>query len=173
MRKVFFWLLGLVLVGIGWLYQFGGLKYYLHALVYMRSLSGQELQDTRSLFYNIDGPPKSYTGILAGIWGYRVWVWGKDGLRPFLTDYDSTYLFTDGCSFIPLHPPNQLEQSFEIKPEVYFSLDAWKSKIRSGDFVSVLIATPDNGGNSGNLRQAFGYNWWYFMNKDIQTECAR
>jgi hypothetical protein len=38
-----------------------------------------------------------------------------------------------------------------------------------------MTAGEENGGNLGNLREIFTYNWWWFLGKDkgMEVECAK
>ena len=172
-RRVWILIAGLTLVlfsGAGLMYQFGGLKHYLRAVIYINSLEGQTKQTASDEFYGTH--PNLYTGTLAGVWGGKVWVWGRSGLKYFSVDKNSTYSFTNGCTRDVLHPADTTK-AFTIQRQVYFDISEWEAEVTPGDFIAVLIAGKDNGGTLGNLREAYAYNWWSFMQKDMQTECAK
>ena len=164
---------GLILVfstAAGLIYRFGGLKYYLRAITYINSLPEQTKKTAGDEFYG--DQPNVYTGTLAGVWSGKVWVWGRQGLRYFSVDKNSTYSFTNGCTRDVLHPADTTK-AFTIQRQVYFDLASWQAEIEPGDYIAVLIAAKENGGTAGNLREAYVYNWWSFMQKDMQTECAK
>ena len=170
---VWTFVVGLILVlftGVELLYQFGGLKYYLQAIVYVNNLPEQTKKIVSDEFYGTD--PNIYTGILAGVWGGKIWVWGRSGLKYFNTDKDSTYSFTNGCTRDVLHPADTTK-TFKIERQVYFDISEWEAEVKPGNFVAVLIADKNSGGILGNLREVYAYNWWIFMQKDMQTECVK
>lgn len=113
-----------------------------------------------------------YGGILAGVARGKVWVWGKSGLKSFVIDQYSVYLYKDRCS------DSAREKIVKGVPDdtytmIVASLDLWQSKARQGDYVVVRIAASENGGTPGNLREIHAYNYWAFLRGDINILCAR
>ncbi len=151
--------------GFGFLYQFGGLKYYSKATSYINSLP----QDKKDIAWNdFNGENKSslYSGIFAGAWKNGLWVWGKGGLRYFAVDKYSVYFFDDACT-------NNTSPDFEVQKEVLSDINIWLKDVHQGYFVSIVATSAGQGGTVGNLREIHAYNWWPFMPESLEVSCVK
>lgn len=74
-----------------------GGNHYLRALKYVYSSPKADRSQMKVDFFATDRV-NTHGGILAGVWGKRVWVWGRTGLKSYLTYQDSVYLYKDRCS---------------------------------------------------------------------------
>jgi len=69
----------IIILGVGWLYQYGGLKYYLRAVSDINDLEEEDRQEAKGNF--LVDKEQFYSGTLAGTWANKVWVWGNKGLK--------------------------------------------------------------------------------------------
>jgi hypothetical protein len=69
----------IIILGVGWLYQYGGLKYYLRAVSDINDLEEEDRQEAKGNF--LVDKEQFYSGTLAGTWANKVWVWGNKGLN--------------------------------------------------------------------------------------------
>lgn len=171
-RKVIYTCLALSILGsavFAFLYFKGGLKQYIRATSLVDNLSLEKQEKGGLLFYgNTNG--NEYGGIYAGTTkGFKpiVWVWGKNGLKPFATDRYSVFWHVKGCN-IKLSPGNTT-----IRRERDGSVDDWKKQVRAGDHVMVVVTTETMGGTKGNLREVVGMDWWGFLQKGLEEECKK
>lgn len=119
--------------------------------------------------------PYLYSGILAGIttnYFPGIWVWGKGGLHYFKTDEYSVFSFFSGCKDEVLNSLND-NQKITIDRDIYSDLKEWRSRTKQGQYVVVMIARPENGGNLGNLREAKANDWWPFSPKEMKLQCKK
>lgn len=160
-----FVVIGILIItgGLGWLYQYGGLRYYLKATNYINSLEGEEWEEAYKSFYIGEGDTSLYPGILAGVWLNKVWVWGQKGLKYF-NIHNTVYSYTDGCS---------VRGQIEREREIITDFNIWKSKVRQGDVVLAKLAKETNGETLNYLAEVYSFNWWFFMGQDMETECAK
>ena len=149
---------------VGWLYQFGGLKYYLKAASYV-----QKHSDTYESFY---GPPgqKEYAGILAGVWGKGIAIWGQYGLRYFPATTASTYHALIGCQKLKIGPDTYssslMTQSLN---DDYRSVKEWGADMHPGDMAFVRYTDE----RVPKIKEAWGVNYWMFENADVQIQCQK
>lgn len=174
-KIVLFCFLAVVVVNLGlgifYLYQKAGLKYFIRAGMFINNIQSET--DKKQAWKDFIGKSENgYSGIYAGNWRNRVWVWGRSGLRSFATDQYSVYTFFDGCTESILNSVDQGGVSVSISREVFFNVnvDDWKKKVSVGDLVVITIARD---GVLGNLREIYTYNFWPFLHKDLQTLCAK
>jgi len=174
-RKVYYFLgifcvalIGLVVLLI---FKAGGNR-FLRALQLIANSPKEIRSQMKADLFATDNPV-AYGGILAGTFGKRVWVWGKTGLKSFVTYQDSVYLFKDRCSEgmrarIAAGFPGDVYTAIET------NLDVWRGQIKQGDYVVVRMATKENGVRSvGKLREIHTYNYWPFLRGDMDTLCAK
>lgn len=160
----------ILVFAFGMLYQFGGLRYYIRAVRYVKSLPISMQPAVINEFYGIE--QNTYMGILAGVWREKVWVWGKNGLRYFNTDENSVYSLLDSCNQSAI---NAMEEgkTIEVIPKHIFSLPLWEKRVHTGDYVEVRITSVENGGVLGNLREVYAYTWWPFVVDDGIMQCGK
>lgn len=166
-----------MLVGAGWLYQWGGLNYYLRAVKLMRQevpgMREDLMIEARNEFYGTDlrGAER---GILAGTWFGKVWVWNNGWLKFYTVDDNSIYSWFDGCSE---GGKAALKKGVSIanvvEKQIFTDINKWRGLAKPGDYVTVYRATPENGGVLGNLREIYAYNFWFFLRRGIEVECAK
>lgn len=167
MSLVVVWTL-LVFVG-AYVYGLAGGKYYIRARTVINQIPNTyEREKTWSEFKGYG----NYGGILAGSWLGRVWVWGTKGLRSFTVDENSVYSWYDGCNSRVLAQLNTGEVGV-IEREIDTDLYNWRQKAKVGDYVRVFIATPEMGGEEGNLREIYTYNFWLFLQRGMEVRCAK
>lgn len=156
------------------LYFAWGGKFYFAALKSIRSLP-KERQDEAELAFNLK-EKYSHSGILMGVFKNvlpGVWIWESKGPRFFRTDEFSVFSYFRMCT------PENLEgvsTNGSIKPmrSVIGDIKIWANEVKSGDFVTIRVTGPDNGGNLGRLREALAYDWWVFNPAiPINTQCDR
>ena len=165
--------LSIISVGF-WFYQFKGLKYYIKAVVELNTLPNSEKKDAFENFYGIDDN-RTYSGTLSEITGdNKIGVWGKRGLVYFKTDQFSNYSFFNACNEENFKALDNKEE-ISIGQNVYSDIGLWKQKIKTGDYVIVLITREGNGGISGNLREVWAYDWWgtFLPSIDLIQQCQK
>jgi len=175
--RVLYLSLVLVLISCGlfaFLYFGGGLKQYLRALSLIRQLP-LEKQDAgyRGLYGNTK--TNEYGGILAGVTGTTVWVWGQQGLKPFATDQYSLYWHMSGCAEGKFN--GGTERTRPEQPRISrvndTGLDTWHTTVKTGDYLVVIKAVGVMGGKPGSLREVFGMDWWPFLQSDMGVGCKK
>jgi len=155
-------------LGIFYLYQYAGLKYFVRADILINDMPSETVK--KQAWKDFIGKSENgYSGIYAGDWMDRVWVWGNGLIRSFATDQYSVYTFSDGCTESIL---NSVDQGGVPRVDrlVYFDMNSWKEKVHVGDLVGIIIARD---GIPGNLREIYAYNFWPFLQKDWRTLCAK
>ena len=152
-------------------YNYMGLKQYKRAISLINQMPEEE---KNKAWDELSGTDKrgAQRGLLAGAWAGRVWVWTTAGLTSFVSDENSVYSDFEGCSDDIRARLNKGEGNV-IKRTVFMDISKWKESAAPGDYVTVYITIPENGGILGNLREIYTYNFWLFMNKGIDTECAK
>lgn len=167
-------ILTFTLVILGIVYQVGGLKQYLQAKRSISQLKGEQGSKAQHAFEGIANAGQ-YRGILAYVNTGEpggVWVWGKDGPRYFGGDQYSVYSFFTACNDAILKATPE-DGAIEVKREIYTDIKKWRGRVEVGDFVAILLAGADSGGEVGILREAWVHDWWYFLPNDIGELCAR
>ena len=153
-----------------------GLKYFISAATKIQKLSEPNKSKAIADFYNKNGGSGGYRGILAGVkksGSGGIWIWGRSGLKYFYADKDSVYLFTNGCLDALINPdPSNVGKQYVLENEVYTDMGRWSEKVKPGDFV-IVISKSDIGFLKGNLGNVLAYNWWYFLQSNIKTECEK
>lgn len=154
-----------------WLYHSTGLKHYVRAISLINKMPEEARQNSWGDFTGTD-QRGAKRGILAGAWIGRVWVWTTDGLKSFAIDENSIFSHFDGCRAEVRAKLNQ-GRKYAIEQEIYNNIKEWRGKAKAGDYVAVYVASAENGGTAGNLREIYDYNFWLFMNTEIDKECAK
>lgn len=121
--------------------------------------------------------PLLYSGILAGINTSRyiqgVWVWGRNGLKFFRTDSLPVYSYFNICSDQTIKAIDNAGP-ISIDRVIDTDLKAWSKKVKTGQFVTIVVAKPQKGKLLSSLREAKGHDWWAFMpNVDIKKLCEK
>ena len=166
--------IAVVVMGLGLgglcLYQYAGLKYYIKAAGYIDQLPEASRSGAWKDFIGTTSD-RYYNGIYAGDFMGRVWVWGKSGLRSFATSQYTIYSFFDGCTDKFLNSENHVGEGLPILDRsVTTDKSKWKNKASAGDLTQITIASEVK---PGTLKEISNYNFWYFIQKDQITECAR
>lgn len=154
-------------------FSWGG-KYYREAKRSITNLP-EEQRIKSKLIFELRGN-YLYSGILMGVsktWYQGVWVWGAKGPRFFRSDEYTVYSYFQMCT------PEILE-SFStgeaINPDRTINTDIkkWAGKAKAGDFITIKVAEPANGGNLGRLREAIAHDWWVFNSAiPIDKQCEK
>lgn len=165
-------------IGIGLLYQFGGLKYYLQASLAITKLSGEAKNHAIDNFYWAGHSSFDYSGTLATInkKGYGgVWVWGTGGPKYFKADQYTVYSFYDPCddSLMETLGGEGDSKKVRIGRTIDTDIKVWAQKAKPGDYVTIRIACNGCGGTPGNLREVATYGWWIFLPTNIRDTCAK
>lgn len=69
-----------------------------------------------------------------------------------------------------------LKEGSGVSPERDIDRDivVWAGKVRTGDFITIKMAGPENGGNVGRLREAWANDWWVFDTvNSLEKQCVR
>lgn len=157
MRKwiIFVSLFAVVLAAgvFGYLYEFGGLKYYRKALSYVET--GET--STGKLYGSINN--NIYGGIYAGVWFGRVGIWGRHGLRLFRPEQGTKLNFAKGCY-------GDYKESDLVFSE-YKDISSWKKNIKVGDYTFVVYLDSDN----RKFKTLWGADYWMFFGGELQDQC--
>jgi hypothetical protein len=155
------------------LWKYAGFGSYIRALQSIKALP-QELQTEATKNFINSGEQYLYGGILAGTTKHilpGVWVWGRKGLRYFRTDNYSVYSFFRVCAKSGLN--SQKDTSIQIGRSIDTNLTEWSKKTSPGQFVVIMITSPENGGTLGNLREAKAHDWWAFLPANVPILCEK
>lgn len=152
-------------------YQYGGLRYYVRANWFIAKMSSQNVKIRAwSDFYG-DKEVNLFGGIYIGNVFNRIFIWGIGGLLVFTVDQWSVFRYSDACT---LEIASKISAGAGKQNEIIiFDFNDWITKVKQGDFIVVLTAGKNNGGVYGNLRQAYTFNYWPFIQNDIQTQCKK
>jgi hypothetical protein len=164
--------LGFLVVGLGWVYTLGGLGYYIKVVSRINKLPEEKRVLIRAGFDGTNDE-RVYSGVLAGLWNKRVWVWGKGGIKSFKPDANSIYSFADGCSDLKVRLPGGGKRTYNVERKNYTDWEEWGKLVKPGDYVTIIRSMEGSGGEVGNLREIWVYNWWIFMQEDMQTACEK
>lgn len=100
-------------------------------------------------------------GILAGVWGNKIWLWTREGLRPYQGAEGADYTLLIGCG-----GPGQGEGQAVVSKGL--NIEEWQKAMRPGDFAFVVMdeATP------AIVEKVWGVDYWMFMvDKEIEEQC--
>lgn len=162
------WLVGLAIVAGMGIYLGLGLDEYVKARRYLAELAEGERVEAETTFYGSD-VGNIYGGILAGIAGNRLWLWGEGGLRTFVLPVGTVYSYHSLCT---VENRERIAQGdFGIRPikGVYWELAPWRERVGSGQYVGVETA----GEGSRLAREVHGYDWWAFKRRiAMETVCG-
>lgn len=148
------------------LYQFGGLKYFINAMIQINNLEKEIKQQAQQDFRGNDNK-NVHKGLLGNSWKNKILVWTMSGPKIFTSDKYSVYSFYDICGDIN---SNDL---IDVATSISTDIMEWNKQVKSGDYVIVQISQAENGGNIGNLREIYAYNWWGFLPIDTWRQCTR
>lgn len=162
----------IMLGGIGYLYQFGGLRQYIRARSVINNMPTEDKQYAWEKFSGTD-PRGAERGILAGSGLGRVWVWSSSGLKSFIVDEYSIYSWFDACREDVKEKLRAGEGGSVIEQVIDTDLNSWREKAKVGDYVAVYPTQAEQGGTIGNLREIYTYNFWLFMKAGIDTQCGK
>ena len=99
-----------------------------------------------------------------------VWVWSNQGLKYLQADKYTVYSYYDVCAVML----NVEEGSFRINSdtrEITTDINKWSKWADKGNFVQLIVATPEHGGQEGNLREIYAYSLPLFLSLDIGVVC--
>jgi len=165
-------ILVLLIGGVLCLYQFGGLRSFVRVLRVINTMEPQDKKEKAWEEFSGTDPKGAQRGILAGSALGRVWVWTAKGLKYFVVDENTIYSWFDGCNEEVRAKLNSGAANV-IERVLDNDLKSWRKKAQIGDYVVVYVARPKEGGVTGNLREIYTYNFWLFMGKVIDIECAK
>ena len=154
------------------LYAVWGGKYYFEA---RRSINRLPL-DQKAVAENIFNSKGDYvySGTYMGVFDVYpkgVWVWGQKGFRFFHSDEFTVYSYFQICTPENLESLNKGRAIIPIR-DVDTDIKVWENKVKVGDFIAIQLATPEHGGNLGNLREALANDWWIFNSAiPIDKQC--
>lgn len=150
---ILFLIVAAIAVGV-FLYLFAGGRQALVAQKYIKQ--HPNFQD--SLY--APGGSNRHGGILAGVWGNRIWLWTREGLRSYQGAEEMDYTLLIGCG-----GPGQGEEQAISKG---LSTEEWQKVMRPGDFAFVVM---DEAAQS-TVEKAWGVDHWMFMvDKEIEEQC--
>lgn len=155
----------------GYLYFFGGLRQYFAMIKVVNNLPAEEKEQMYTELTGMNKRGGEY-GVLAGIGFGRVWVWQIGQMRQLKYDQDTVYSFFEGCREDVRARLNRGEKNV-IQQEVSTDKNDWLTKAKTGDYVTFYLSNPENGGKTGNLREIYAYNFWLFLKRGIDTQCAK
>ncbi len=137
----------------GYLYEFGGLKYYRKALAYVET--GET--STGKLYGSINN--NIYGGIYAGVWFGRVGIWGRHGLKLFKNDQGAKFNLVKGCY-------GDYDEKGLVFSE-YSDIYSWNKNVKIGDYVFVSYLDSDN----NKFSKLWGADYWMFFNGPLKEQC--
>ena len=161
----------------GYVYRFAGLKEYLNINNQISQLDEESKIGAISEFHAGGKRPNVHAGVVAKINKIGqggLWIWRDKGLKYFGADEYSVYSYYDICG---LYIANNGE-STNITVDnggrsVDTELDVWGEKVKTGNFIQVILATSEMGGNQGKLREVMAYDVPLFLELDMEKLCAR
>ncbi|MBV6393280.1 MAG: hypothetical protein KPEEDBHJ_02520 [Anaerolineales bacterium] len=173
-RKIGYLLLVVFLLSCGaflMLYFGGGLRPYIRAVRLVGELSSDKREAAYKKLSCGGRAQNECGGIFAGVTNIikpMIWVWGRYGLKPFVTDEYSVYWYLQGCG------EGLLSQGNTTIPRVrYRTRDDWAKQAQVGDYVMIVVTTEKMGGTKGNLREMAGMDWWSFLQSGMEVECRK
>jgi len=172
MRSLFLWISSIgtiLLLIILSIYFLAGGKTYLKVLTKIYKTENKGQNHIKTDFFSTEKTDFN-SGILAGSIGDRVWFWGKSGLVSYKSDKDTAYFFRDWCS---KEAQIVVKNNGALDIRAFSSLKEWNKVSKAGQYLVIKIATNENGGMSGNLREIRAYNYLPFLEGDINTLCKK
>lgn len=167
-------LLLLLVLGLGLVYQFGGLKNYVLATREISKLSDDQRDRALQNFNGRIGE-NGYRGMLGyvnKIGSGGLWIWGKNGPKYFSADEYTVYSIFTGCSDQILNAKPE-DGEIEVARRVYTNVSEWSRDIKNGSYVTIFLAGEGNGGNIGKIREIWAFDWWNFLPKSMGELCAK
>lgn len=163
MRNLVVLLLLLIVTLVLLFYQFSGVKYFFRANKFVGELKESEKSGALSIYSDITD---SYTfkGIYGGLFHNLLFLWGSKGITMYILNPDIEVIYFKACS-------NGVSAGKVIKLDLLFS--EIKSMISSGDFASVLVDQNVTGSYLKHVNRMFIYDYWVFMNTNMEQQCAK
>jgi len=162
----------LILWVLSWVFFYFGLGQYFLMKQQISRLTGSEREMAEREFYAQDKAEHIFAGIIAKI-NYLdeggVWVWSNQGLKYFQADEYTFYSYYDVCAAVGT-PGEEFEINDKSR-EITTDIKQWANLVKAGDFVQLTIATPENGGQAGNLREIFAYSHPLFLSLELGRLC--
>jgi hypothetical protein len=159
---------------LGWLLTSFGLGSNLIIRSQIFSLNDGTKQNAVREFYAQDKPDYVFAGTIAMVNsrdGGGVWVWSNQGLKYFKADQHTSYSYYDVCVAMSSSQEGEKKIDSNMR-ETTMDIKEWAEWINVGDFVQLIIATPDQGGQEGNLREIYAYGLPLFLPMKIGVMCA-
>ena len=166
MKRAILYLIVLFFLVLGVFYQFFGGRYWLQLSDLIASQeSAEKRAELGTEIWGKEGT--EYGGVIMGVDGKGVWLWGKKGPK-FFTDKEkvSVYYFYDTCSAENLEKAAK-KKNVSVAQDIYFDIKVWKQKVKTGQYALIRYLP----GKSGQLKEIWGYGYWYFSNKGLIDQC--
>lgn len=152
-------------------YKYSGLNYYVRVVSLINKMP---IEEDRTKVWNdfaVNTTGQSYAGIYAGYLGSKVWIWGERGLRGFAVDQYSVYTFIDGCSEEAFKIiEKNTEGNLSFKRSISFDIESWLAKVKTGDYVIMILAQD---GNVGHLREIVARDFYPFIQQNPREQCVK
>jgi len=158
----------LLIFGFGYLYFFFGLEDFLRAKREISQLSPEASIAAEEWLYRRD-TQNAYSGILARANKDVIWIWGARGLKRYRAGEGPAYSLFVGCDKASSDVGDR--KQYIIEKKVVGEMEEWMMKIKRGDYVEVLF--PPGDARHRNFREVNGYDWWIFLPKTMEEQCAR
>lgn len=138
----------------------------------IRQLPSQQVEAAEKVFDDFE-VGREYRGIvgyidLRGEGG--VVVWGRSGPKYFKGDEHTVYSVFSACNELILNAQPD-DGPIAVERKVYSEVTEWDQEMEAGDFVLILLTKEGQGGTVGNMREAWGYDWDYYLPKDLRELC--
>lgn len=177
MRKLLIVFLLALLINLSfvsyWVYEYGGLKYYLSAVSAIKKLPEEERLQSREAFDGEQEDQYSGTLIKVDTKGFGgAWIWGRKGPKYFKADKYSIFSYYNACEAATAASAQSAE-TFEIERVIDTDIKVWQGKVGVGDWTSIILTVEGQGGTIGNIKEAISYDEWLFMSTGIQIPCEK
>lgn len=168
---------GAIVLGLFLLWLMVGFGLGVNLLIRGRisSLRGEAKQNAASEFYAEGKSDNVFAGTIAKVSrkdGGGVWVWSNRGLKYFQADEHTVYSYYDICAAITSSQEEVEMKIGDDNREVSTNIGRWEEQARQGDFVQIIVATPEHGGQIDNLREARVYSLPIFLELNIELLCT-
>jgi hypothetical protein len=164
-----------LVIFFGWLFVYGGLRYYLRAeiMIAQSKVSAENKIQVKLDFFGDGSNQFEYRGTLARVENGGIWVWGRTGLKYFKTDKDSVFHFTDGCLDIyTVQSEKNAGKEIEVNDEIFTDITKWGQKARVGDYV-IVLSRSNIGLFGGGLGEVLTFNNWFFLQVESKIACQK
>lgn len=147
-----------------------GFNYYLSAKWQLNRLPADRKVEANDEFFTL-GEPNLYGGVYAGLFGGKIWIWGRDGLRGFGIDDSVTYSFATRCKSDNVSAASRGQNS-QIYRQLFDQTDDWELLMKRGYYITVALYKV-NGIVEPNVREVYGYDWWVYIPSEINKQCEK